>query len=365
MDGSEELRGDCRVMFAYDISQAIDLAGAAAAVRDPSTEGKLGRTYPAPEHFQFTPPPLRVSQRVAPIEIGRWRTNETVEVVVFDFGAVLVSYSIPLQGSMEDCVELSCALASSPVFAEESRRRVEQLAQAIAAHVTKGSVAEVFEDYHVFRFHGGGLAQDIEGFLARSGADLARILRAERDPLSKGEVQDALATRSQYGSSDLALIDWHAAVLLDETPEDVLRVLEYANVQLLEMRFLDAQLDAALERSLRSHPPRAMRRFLGPMALRRELQELASMQIEAAFLFERLGNTLKISGDPYLARVLRQASGRFRLNEWNDAAQRKLAVLDNLYDKLHDHASTLRAESLEWLIVLLIVIEILLSLFVH
>src|SRR5262245_9231139 len=114
-----ELQGECRVMFAYDIAQAIDLAGAAAAVRQPRTAGTLGRTYPAPEHFQFTPPPLRVAQRIAPIELGRWSTSETVEVVLFDFGAVLVSYSLPLAGSMEDCVELSCRLATSPAFADD------------------------------------------------------------------------------------------------------------------------------------------------------------------------------------------------------------------------------------------------------
>ena len=63
-----------------------------------------------------------------------------------------------------------------------------------------------------------------------------------------------------------------------------------------------------------------------------------------------------------LASVLRQAGVRFRLQEWNDAAQRKLAALDNVYDKLHDDAATLRAEVLEILIVLLIVFEIVLSL---
>ena len=64
-------------------------------------------------------------------------------------------------------------------------------------------------------------------------------------------------------------------------------------------------------------------------------------------------------------RLLRQANARFRLQEWNDTAQRKLAALDNVYDKLHDHAATVRAEVLEILIVLLIVFEIALSLIEH
>ena len=43
-------------------------------------------------------------------------------------------------------------------------------------------------------------------------------------------------------------------------------------------------------------------------------------------------------------------------------ARNALTALDNVYDKLHDDAATLRAEVLEILIVLLIVFEIVLSL---
>lgn len=360
--GLGELRGECRVFFAFDIAQAIDLVGAAHAVRDPTTAGTLGRTHPAPSHFQFAPPPLRVTQRGEPLTLGHWSTADTVELVLFDFGAVLVSFAIPFAGSWGGAVELSCALAADSSLAAAARGRVQALASAISAHISKGTLAEVLEDYSVFRLPGALLGGDAEQLLAARGADLARILRAERQPLSREVIVDALSVRLQYGPDDLVLVDWHAAVLFDDEPEDVVRVLEYANVQLLEMRFLDAQLDAALEDSLRSLSRREGRRFLGPMALHRELRSLSAMQLEAAFLFERLGNTLKVSGDQYLARLLRHSGGRFRLQEWNDAAQRKLAALDNVYDKLHDHASTLRAEFLELLIVLLIVFEIVLSL---
>jgi hypothetical protein len=44
-------------------------------------------------------------------------------------------------------------------------------------------------------------------------ADLARILRGERTPLSDQETRDAMACRISFGRQDTALIDWHAAVL--------------------------------------------------------------------------------------------------------------------------------------------------------
>jgi hypothetical protein len=355
-------RGECRVLFAFDVAQSIDLAGAARAIHEPSTEGKLGHTHPAPAYFQFKPPPLRIVQRCEPLRVERWSTSETCEVVLFEFGAVLVSYSIELGAELADCIELSCALAADTSLEQAARERAVALAHAIRAHVSKPGLAEVFEDYSVFRLPAHLLGSEIERFLGQHGAALAGILRAERARLSREVQADALSVRLQYGPDDLTLVDWHAAIVLDDEPEDVVRVLEYANVQLLEMRFLDAQLDAALEDSYRSLSKRETRHLFGPLALRRDLRKLSSMQLEAAFLFERLGNTLKVSGDQFLARVLRQAGVRFRLQEWNDAAQRKLAALDNVYDKLHDDAATLRAEVLEILIVLLIVFEIVLSL---
>lgn len=350
------------MLFAFDVAHAIDLAGAARSVRDPVTPGALGRTHPAPSHFQFRPPPLRVTQRGEPLAIGRWKTAESVEVVLFDVGALLVSYSIELGGELSECVELSCALAADTRLAAAARERANALADAIRPHLSKPGLADLLEDYSIFRLPGARLDRDAERFLRECGAEVAGILRAERQPLSREEIADALAVRLQYGPDDLTLVDWHAALVCDDDPEDVLRVLEYANVQLLEMRFLDLQLDASLENAMAVVSRRGAGRFLGPFALHRELRTLSTMQLEAAFLFERLGNTLKFSGDQHLARLLRQAGARFRLEEWNAAAQRKLAALDNVYEKLHDHASTVRAETLEMLIVLLIVFEIVLSL---
>jgi hypothetical protein len=351
------------VFFAFDIAHGIDLSGAAQAVRDPSIRGALERTHPAPSYFQFKPPPLRVSQRGEAVAIGRWRTDEALEAVLFDFGALLIAYRIALPDSLVECVELSCALSADTSLAQAARERATQLAETLAAHLVKGGVAQVYEDYSVFRLPAALLGGDAETFLETHRAPLAGILRAEREPLSREVVSDALSVRLQYGPDDLTLIDWHAAVVLDDEPEDVVRVLEYANVQLLEMRFLDSQLDAALEDAMQSLSRLDTRRFLRPTGLQRDLRSLSTMQLEAAFLFERLGNTLKVSGDQHLARLLRLSGARFRLDEWNSAAQRKLAALDNVYQKLHDHAAALRTEFLEALIVLLIVFEIALTLF--
>ena len=77
---------------------------------------------------------------------------------------------------------------------------------------------------------------------------------------------------------------------------------------------------------------------------------------------ENFEQALKLIGDQYLARVYRAATQRYRLGEWNTGALRKLDTIESIYQKIHVHASGIRMELLEWIIIALIAFEILLSL---
>ncbi len=139
--------------------------------------------------------------------------------------------------------------------------------------------------------------------------------------------------------------------------EDERVVLEYAVVELLELRFLDARLDKGLDAAydLLSRP-RTWRDSISPRS--DELQRVAQLQAESATLFEGVNNTLKLLGDQYLARLYGLVSTRFHLHEWDPAIERKLTSLESVYEKLADRAANRRFEALEWIIILLIAVEI-------
>ena len=87
---------------------------------------------------------------------------------------------------------------------------------------------------------------------------------------------------------------------------------------------------------------------------------VARMQVDAAIMFERITNTLKLLGDQYLARVYQLASQQFRLPEWNSTILHKLGTVDSIYQKLNDRAEAKRMEVLEWVIIILIAVSMLL-----
>jgi hypothetical protein len=182
---------------------------------------------------------------------------------------------------------------------------------------------------------------------------LARILRAEPGPLSRQEVDDALAHGISYADLDAVFVDWNAALLFDPHPQEATAALEFANVELLEMRHLDDRLDAALEAT-----DALLERARAGRASNATLERISALQLDAAMLFEGVNNALKLLGDQYLARLYRATCQRFHLPDWDQSILRKLDTLDGIYQKLADRRTNRRMEALEWIIVALIAFEV-------
>src|SRR3989475_1523237 len=159
--------------------------------------------------------------------------------------------------------------------------------------------------------------------------------------------------------NDATIIDTDAALVFDPEGDDVRAVLEFANTQLLEMRFLDQQLDPTLERAYETLLRRRERPWAGSYGA--ELRRVARLQLDAAVLFEQVTNALKLVGEQYLARVYGVASRRFHLGEWDASISRKLQTIDSIYAKLADRAASRRMEALEWIIIVLIAVSLAVS----
>lgn len=359
-------RGACYVFFAYDLALAIDLDSAARCLDTTVQREMLKREHPAPSYFEYRPAPVRVTQRVESLSLDDYHTETTVDLVLYDFGAVSVMYTIPLAGAFSGLLALSESLYDNALLLADSRRRVEQLAGTIAPALTKGRLAEVVEDYAIFQINAFSPPRSPEELCTAHAQTIAQILRAERQTLSHQEVHDALSQRMSFGISDIIVVDWHAALVVDSSGDDVRAVLEFANVELLEMRYLDQRLDDALDRSYAAssaEQSQGLQRFFGGQG--EELRYIARLQADSAILFEGVNNALKLLGDQYLARVYRLVSARFHLSEWDASILRKIQTLESIYQKMSDEAVNRRMELLEWIIILLIAGEILLSFFPH
>ncbi len=352
--------GTCLALFVYDVGLSINLDQAERKITAFTRRAPMQPKRRAPQYLDYQPAPLRVSQDARGQRMGDIRDVETVDLALYDFGAISVCYTIPVDATPPAMLALSLDLYDNATLLTDSRRRVEVLLEEIREAIDKPNVASFVEDYMIFRLipQAGLQAKDWLGW--SRDEELAQILRSEQAALSREEIEDATACRISFGTEDLTLIDWNAALVIGREMGDILAVLEFANVELLEVRYLDRQLDAALDQAYDALAKRRWRRLRWPGTFESDLRRVAQLQVDSAILFERVTNALKLLGDQFLDRAYRLTSQRFRAAAWDASIIRKLQTLDSIYGKMADLTATRRMEALEWIIIILIAVSILL-----
>jgi hypothetical protein len=355
-------KGLCYAFFAYDVGRGIDLAQAERRITASKERSRIRHKHRTPPYFDYTPAPLRVTEDMESIPLGTFRTSTVVELLIYDFGGVSVSYVIPLQSDIGSLLTLSLDLYENEWLLADSKRRIEDLLNELADAVERPHLADSIEDYVIFQIESAGPSFHRDDLLSTHASTIAQMLRAESEPLADQEVCEATAHSLSFGQDDLAIIDWNAAVLVGQEMDDVRDVLEFANVELLEMRFVDQELDKALDEAYDtlSKRPKSLLSWSG-LSFRADVHRIGQLQVDSAILFERVTNTLKLLGDQYLARIHRLASARFHLESWDTSITRKLQTLESIYGKMTDSAATRRAEVLEWIIIALLVVSIIMS----
>jgi hypothetical protein len=297
-----------------------------------------------------------------PVSLPTGEERARVSAWLHEFGAVTVFIETRLRCDVEQLPALTAGLSSERRLEEDARNALAQLANRLRPAIDRLGGLGPVEDYFILQIDELEPKASIQELLEKHGPAIASALRCEADRLSATEVSDALQTARSYYPHDLVVTDWNVALILDRDYRDAVAILEFLNVQLVELRFYDALLDrrvASVER-LETFSPR--RFSLAYRRHHRAIDEIARIRIDMATIFERIHNALKLGGDVYLAQIYALTAKRLGLEAWELSVARKLEVLQNIHDVLVERAATARAEALELTIILLILVEIVLSL---
>src|SRR5437867_2126547 len=99
--------GCCFALFAYEVGLGIDLDRAEERITSLKERARIRHKRRAPSYFEYSPAPLRVAQEADAVAIGPLATIASVDILLYDFGAVSVSYKIPLRGPFASLLTLS------------------------------------------------------------------------------------------------------------------------------------------------------------------------------------------------------------------------------------------------------------------
>ncbi len=379
--------GAVTVLRLYDVAYAIDLDrvealsaaqvpaappadGAAHALAAPPlpdsatpSVARLRLARAEPKAIRFDVPPVEI--RLGELELG---TDEgpqrgSAHARVYEFGVVSLLLRFPLHDvGWEELVVRANALDRASSTQDAWTPLLERVRALIGPAMERPNHARLEEDYVVTIVQ--RLSPPLTAELLLETVDLVPLLSGERQPLAEQARRDLLRNRFSYYPTDLAVLTWDHAFLLEPSGDrDVADVLEVANAQLLELRYYDELLDAELPRMYdRVEATRRRLSYLGRNRFADLARSLYTLVAEVTETTERVDNALKVTEDVYLARVYGAALELFRVNAWASAVRHKLAIIRDTYTALYDEAATARAELLELAIVLLIVIELVVAL---
>lgn len=363
----DSLTGRLHVYVAFDWGDEIDLE--IARQQGTGVVLDMMRRPRTPASIAYRPPPLRFP--LGPVVIsmpGLTGTSvRSAEATVFDFAGVSLALQLPFSLPRGQLRDLASRLAEQDTAREImriARAVLEPLFHKLQPAIKKPAWSEdLWEEYYVFQFP-PGKALEPDLLLTSHAGWLGGLLRLESEPLSQQEITEALRLVLRYSIHDIFIPDWGAAVLVDREGEsdETLQAVEFANLQLLEYRHIDRRLEDVLTQAddLLARVARSRLPFWRSHS--KPVRQLGELKVEANGLFERTGNALKLLGDQYLARAYRLLATRFHLPEWERGIQRKLEVLEGIYEVLSNQATHFRSEFLEIIIVLLILVEVIMGL---
>lgn len=356
------VRGEVVYLYAFDVGQEVVTAtvGSRFTRRGEPPAPRRRKTVP-PDAGLYRPLSADVSDEAADVT----GLPLSLEARVFDAGVIAVSARGPVSvDSLSDLRAYHDPLtAGGEPLAGVARRVCERVLTALGDAVHGPTGIQGPETYTVFSLTDLGGETDVTRWVDDHRAEVAGLL-AGLSPaaVSASQLDETLHHRCALERSDAVVIDWDAALVIDVAgrADEVLYVLEVANVQLQEWKVLDATLDRHLNRAYDHFacPPGVFSLGWGGI-----LRDLRRLRADTARLTDEVSNISKYIGDWYLARVYQAAKERFHLDGWRASLDHRLSQLDRIYGAMQADANDRRMLWLELLIVVLIAVELLLTLF--
>lgn len=338
----------------FDVAEEIKLEQVEKILAQEHPTSRMRLSKIRPKSIQFKNPPVTVELGEHPVAISGQNFNALFTGKIYDLGVISIIMRITHKAGAgyEEIKNLAIGLYKAeeiePVFIQllDSIRKI--LSEALVKEVYSGFV----EDFTVYCFQEWN-----------SGWDPIPLLLAEREPVSEQVRSETLRNTFSYGLDDLTIITWDSALVYDVTGStDIPDLLEFANSQLLELRYYDNLLTGEMEKmynAIEEAEKMVSIRRLG--YYRRIMGQLMELIVDITEITERIDNALKVTEDVFYARIYGAALSIFRTKAWAESIDRKISIINQSYTMLSNSIVNQRSELLEIIIVILIVLEVFLA----
>lgn len=350
------MKGEVVYLYAFDVANEIQMAKIENILADKPIPFELPTDRTLPRDVRFYKP-LAIEPPSQTTLAGR---PVRLLVRVYEVGVVSIAMRVSFDVDRLDCLLPfhKPVLDDRRTFDAFARDLCRLTCESLKDVMVRAAPASEPEAYTIFCLTEIDGISDVNTWLAGQYREVAELL-TESDPgtLSETQVAEVVRIRRSFAKSDAVVIDWDAALAIDLTGyvDDVLYVLELANLQLEEYRVIDERLDGYLDRAYEDVKHRRFGLF-GTYS--KTLDALRVFRVDVTKLNDEVTHISKFFGDWHLARVYLGARERFYLDQWRTSVEERLSQVDNLYTVVNSDIGNKRMLWMEVLVLIFFAVDL-------
>lgn len=354
--------GEVIYSYFYDIADRIDFDLLIKRVKDLDFLFLQEKGKNIPEGIKPFEFPLILNLNEENIALDRSILRAKIQAIIYSVGAIGIRIRIPIYKeavkTIEDLTFSRKFEDKTKEIALSARRNVDKL----LSRYIKIKEKDTFETYRVYF-----LKMDPNEFIDDHRKWIAGILLNESkfDQLSDEYVDKTLARKLSYYSNDAIFVDWDATFIISNSDnyEDELITIDTSNIQLLEYRVYQKEVDKMID-SINDKLKNLQVDIWKILLVRRNLIKLSTdisdFYTEYKSMIDDVNKIIMSFGDWYIARLYSLLSDSFKLRDIEFRLEETFDMLIRIRDFINDQVSEDTSSFLEFIVILLFVIEIIL-----
>lgn len=338
----------------YDIGWEIDLDWLERELAQSFLTARTSFVRVKPKSIIMDVPPLFIRMGQCSVEKEDRKFEFKIFARIFDVGVISLCFVYEdKEADYTTLEEIAFFFSEQKGLEKHFLTYLEKLTSMLKPYVRNFSFnPEFFEDYTIY------IMDHVD-----SSIDPVPLLAGEKKDFSFQIREEILKSTQSYTKDDQAILSWDSAFLCDpETPTDLYDLIEFANVQVLELRHYDQELSRQMTKMyddilLADKLPQFRRR----RQYRMIMSHLMETNADICEVIEKINNLIKVTEDVYYARVYATMLKVLRGGQWSESVSHKLGIIQDNYSMLSDEVRTQHSNFLEWIIIVLIAIEIVMT----
>jgi ribosome-binding factor A len=335
----------------YDIGREIDLDWLEKALAQNYFTARTSFVRVKPKSIMLEDPPLMIQMNPIRVERDGRPFEFFVVARVYDIGVISFCFIYEnLDAEIAELEEIAFLFAGQEGLADFYVQYLKTLGEIIRPHIKGFAInPDFYEDYSIY-------VTDHRD----DSIDPVALLIGEKTNLSPQIREEILKNSLSYTTDDLAILSWDSALLCN--PDRPTDLIEFANVQVLELRYYDRELTREMEKMYDDieHADR-MSQFRRGRQYHAIMAKLMQTSAEISEIIEKVDNLIKVTEDVYYARVYATALKVLRSSQWSESVSRKIEVIQENYSMLSGEVRIQHSNFLEWVVIILIALELVLA----